>query len=98
VLLAEEASEVIHAVTKILRHGWESTHPSCDGFVNRTQLAKELGDLRAIHALFLQCGDLKNTDYVKFAVNKLQRVQKYLHEPENIALAQTCLDIHTGHG
>jgi hypothetical protein len=34
----------------------------------------------------------------KELVIKLERVQEFLHEPENIALAQTCLDIHTGYG
>lgn len=99
--LAEEAAEIVQAVTKILRHGWDSCHPDQDGhnvFSNRDQLSKELGDLRAIHALFLQSKDLRNTDYVMYAVDKLQRVQKYLHEPENIRLAQEVLEVHTGHG
>lgn len=47
-ILAEEASEVVHAVTKVLRHGFESFHPDePKGPTNREKLALELGNLEA---------------------------------------------------
>ncbi len=48
-MLAEEASEVIKAVTKILRHGYYSTNPHKpeDGD-NRQQLTREIIDFQAI--------------------------------------------------
>lgn len=98
-ILAEEAAEVVQAVTKILRHGYESVHPSCpDGYNNRVQFVKELGDLRAILAIMIQAGDVHVKDYIHAAAHKLERVQQYLHEPENKELAQACLDIHNSHG
>jgi NTP pyrophosphatase (non-canonical NTP hydrolase) len=97
-LVAEEAGEVIQAVGKILRHGWNSKHPSCPGFDNREQLAKEIGDFRGAVALLVQAHELTTLEYQMHAVSKLQRVQKYLHCQENISLAQICLDTHTGHG
>lgn len=48
-MLAEEASEVVKAVTKILRHGYYSHNPHKpkDGD-NRQQLVREIIDFRAI--------------------------------------------------
>lgn len=48
-MLAEEASEVVKAVTKILRHGYYSHNPHKpkDGD-NRQQLVREIVDFRAI--------------------------------------------------
>lgn len=48
-MLAEEASEVVKAVTKILRHGYESYNPHKphDGS-NRLQLENELNDMATI--------------------------------------------------
>lgn len=97
-LVAEEAAEVIQAVTKILRHGWTSTHPSFPEHNNREQLAKEIGDFRGAVALLTQATELTVHEYQHFALDKLKRIQKYLHCQENIDLAVEVLDIHYGHG
>lgn len=53
-MLAEECGEVIQAVGKILRHGYDSYHPDQQGvaphlrFTNRQALGKELCDLMAV--------------------------------------------------
>lgn len=50
-MLAEEASEVVQACTKILRHGFDSFDPTLDGSnppSNREHLEKELLDLIAV--------------------------------------------------
>lgn len=45
-ILAEEAAEVIQAVNKILRHGYDNWNPDRTFIqTNRTDLAKELGQL-----------------------------------------------------
>ena len=49
-LLSEECAEVIMAIGKILRHGFESRHPN-GGPTNRQTLERECGDLR--HAVLL---------------------------------------------
>lgn len=43
-MLAEECAEVIHAVTKILRHGYNSAHP-VSGVNNKHTLREELLDV-----------------------------------------------------
>ncbi len=45
-LLIEECAEVIIAVTKIQRFGWDTEEPGYG--VNCTELAKEMGDLAAM--------------------------------------------------
>jgi hypothetical protein len=59
VLLSEEAAEVIQAVGKILRHGYEDINPDkpADGD-NRTQLEMELGDFAYARRLMLVGADL----------------------------------------
>lgn len=49
-MLAEEAGEVVQAVTKILRHGYEATHPD-GGPTNRETLKRELADLAAVQRM-----------------------------------------------
>lgn len=58
-MLAEEASEVVKAVTKILRHGYESINPHKphDGR-NRDQLERELSDVSAIVHRMEALGDI----------------------------------------
>lgn len=46
-LLSEEAGEIVQAVGKILRHGYESKHPR-GGPTNRQLLQKEILDLYAV--------------------------------------------------
>lgn len=49
VMLAEECTEVAHAVTKILRHGYDSCNPfSQDCETNQEHLFRELNDLAAV--------------------------------------------------
>lgn len=49
VMLAEEAGEIVQAVTKILRHGYMSKNPdSLTGNTNRTELENELCDFLAV--------------------------------------------------
>ena len=48
-MLAEEAAEIVQAVTKILRHGPNSYHPDDpDKVSNLIHLINELGDFSAI--------------------------------------------------
>lgn len=58
-MLAEEASEVIKAVTKILRHGYYSRNPNRpDEGDNRKQLEREITDFRAIADRMEQHGEI----------------------------------------
>lgn len=47
-MLAEECAEVIQVVGEILRHGYDSHHPSDPSTTNRQLLEREMTDLRAV--------------------------------------------------
>jgi len=47
-MLAEECGEVIQVIGKILRHGYDSSHPSDRTVTNRELLGRELTDLYAV--------------------------------------------------
>ena len=80
-LLAEECGEVIQAVAKVLRHGYESTHPDKpEAGTNRDMLQRELADLRAAESLMIEAGDVYDSAIVAAALHKIARVQRYLHE------------------
>lgn len=57
--LIEEASEVIHAASKVLRHGYASYNPDDpDAGNNRRQLTSEMIDLAGAIARMEVAGDL----------------------------------------
>jgi NTP pyrophosphatase (non-canonical NTP hydrolase) len=77
-LLAEECGEVIQAVGKILRHGYESTHPNFTE-TNRTQLMKEIGDIYAAVSMMTGARDLDPVTINRFSEEKTRKVRKYMH-------------------
>ena len=78
-LLAEECSEVIHIINKILRHGYESYHPAFPNLDNRGMLEKECGHVR--HAMLRACaaGDITKAHIHRWAEVKMEEVEQYLH-------------------
>ena len=77
-LLSEECAEVIMAIGKILRHGFESRHPD-GGPTNRQTLERECGDLRYAVLLMTSSGDLREENIAESAAAKARRVVQYLH-------------------
>jgi len=77
-LLAEEMGEAIQAIGKVLRHGYESTHPE-GGPTNREELEHECGDVR--HAMIRLCdaGDLDKQRIHDCADMKAKTVSRYMH-------------------
>ena len=77
-MLSEEAGEVIQAIGKILRHGYESTHPD-GGPSNRRLLEKELGDLsHATNRMIVE----QDVDEYYIDIERQKKaitVKKYLH-------------------
>lgn len=59
-MLAEEAGEVVQAVTKILRHGYMSSYDN--GETNQAALERELGDMAAVLRLMMLRGDIPPYD------------------------------------
>ncbi len=60
-MLAEEASEVVQGVCKILRHGYASYHPDNPQLDNRALLMNELADLNAVQLLMEGSRDVFRT-------------------------------------
>ena len=60
-MLAEEASEIVKACTKILRHGYQSTNPykPREG-TNEDMLNTEINQMLAIRCRMYELGDLKS--------------------------------------
>ncbi len=79
-ILAEEASEVIKAVTKILRHGYISYNPDAvnDGD-NRGQLCAELGDFKASLDTMIAQDDVDGFLIEDARQARLARFNKYTH-------------------
>jgi NTP pyrophosphatase (non-canonical NTP hydrolase) len=84
-LLAEEAAEVVHAVGKILRHGYDSTNPDVDQEVsNRSKLTEECGDFLAAMRLATEAQDFDEDDVRSYMATKLRKIGRYLHhQPES---------------
>lgn len=76
--LAEECGEVVQIIGKILRHGYNETHPD-GGPTNLVLLHKELGDVIGITKLMCNGGELEAGVLQLEAANKIERVQQYLH-------------------
>ena len=80
--LAEECSEVIQAVTKIQRHGYESYHPDNPKIDNRELLEKEIGDVIAIIDLLLNSDDISDTSLEYFALEKNKKLPRFTHHQD----------------
>ena len=84
--LAEEMGEALHAIGKILRHGYRSCDPTKDPFTdenaavtNRTMLEMELGDVRAAMILLCSNDDLSKAMIHARADAKLESVRQWMH-------------------
>lgn len=77
-ILSEEAGEVVQAIGKILRHGYESEPPG-GGLANREYLEREVGDLLGVLDLMVERGDLNDLSIAKYRREKQPRMGKYLH-------------------
>lgn len=83
-ILAEECAEVVQAVTKILRHGYESAHPDeRDGLDNRHYLGVEITDVYAAVFALIEYQDMEasyvDDDAIEAAAEKKLR---YSHHQE----------------
>lgn len=59
-MLAEEASEVVQAVMKVLRHGYSAFNPhSPDSGTNEDQLNREINDFLTVRNRMIDEGDIK---------------------------------------
>lgn len=78
VLLSEECGEVIQAIGKILRHGFESAHPD-GGPTNRESLERECGDVYLAIRMLINAVDIDGNNISQRADDKAKSVNRYLH-------------------
>lgn len=85
-ILAEECGEVIQVVGKILRHGFQSTHPD-GGPTNRQQLEKEMGALFHVIVMMALCRDVDTHQIIVIhAQEKRRNLARYTHHQEDSSL------------
>lgn len=87
-VLAEECAEVIQAITKIQRHGYDSRDPTSRAEYppdNRQMLAAEIGDVMAAVEMLIDWRDVYRPDIVQATDAKRRKVQKYLHHHPALA-------------
>lgn len=78
-MLAEECSEIVQMVGKILRHGYHSYHPDRPSISNMALLERELGDLEAVVRLMAKRGDMSMSLVTAARISKMERAEQYLH-------------------
>jgi NTP pyrophosphatase (non-canonical NTP hydrolase) len=80
-LLSEECGELVQAIGKVLRHGFESYHPECRGaqITNRENLVREMGDVSAAIELLIGQTKVNGVAVHRAMVSKLDRVGSWLH-------------------
>lgn len=81
-ILAEEASEVIKVVNKIIRHGWDSTHPDptrYSGQNNRQRLENEIGDLQCILVRMMDDKDISLGEVFRHRDAKRKSAHLWMH-------------------
>ncbi len=80
--LAEECGEVIQAIGKVLRHGYESRHPM-GGETNRQALEREVGDVYATVELLVKAADLNDEEIKLNAHAKHESRKAYFHHQKH---------------
>jgi hypothetical protein len=85
-LLAEECAEVIQAVTKIQRHGYESYNPDLPDLptspTNRDDLAREIGHVYHATQRMLDARDFSGAAVDLSRRQKAAKIAQYLHHQE----------------
>lgn len=76
-ILAEEAAEVIQAVTKILRFGKDDHHPDSTK-INTVSLATEIGEFDHVVTRLIGLGVISHEDIHKGDLRKGDRLKYYL--------------------
>lgn len=78
-LLVEELGEAIHAVGKILRHGYRTNPLLKHGPTNREALERELADIRVAMGMLANASDISWAKILKMEYEKVNAIGKYLH-------------------
>lgn len=78
-MLAEEASEIVQAATKALRHGYNSHDPTGQKLgSNKDQLFREIEDLKAVLFIMINADDFAGVPRQNIEI-LAQRKLRYTH-------------------
>jgi hypothetical protein len=79
-LLAEQMGQAIHAIGKVLRHGYEGTNPlTPKGPTNRDWLEREVAHVYVAASMMFDAGDIRRIACSVHEVEKREDVHRYLH-------------------
>ena len=73
-ILQEESAEVIQAVSKVFRFGWDS---EWDGQTNKEHLEEEVGDYLAMVQIMVDTGMLDTFAIDTAKQNKIEKLKKW---------------------
>ena len=73
-ILQEESAEVIQAVSKVFRFGWDS---EWDGQSNREHLEEEVGDYLAMVQIMVDTGMIDTFAVDTAKQNKIEKLKKW---------------------
>lgn len=76
-ILLEESAEVIQAVSKVFRFGWDSCHPDKPNFTNKEHLTEELGDLLCMVKILVDKGIIDELMLATAAQYKMTKLKKF---------------------
>lgn len=76
-ILAEEAAEVIHRISKALRFSLNDKEPG-NSLSNLQRIEYELGDMQAVIQRLIAIGLLNPTAIVQYSMNKHTKLDRYL--------------------
>lgn len=77
-ILAEECGEVVQAVGKIIRHGYDNYHPKNPDVDNREHLEREIADVIAMVSILWATNDITMPDDEQ-VMAAVKRKMKYMH-------------------
>lgn len=82
-ILSEECAEVIQAISKIHRFGFDSCHPDTPEKNNIDHLTEELGDLQCMINLLVKNKVVSRARLDSAAEAKLEKLRKWSNIREN---------------
>jgi len=73
----EECAEVVQAISKIFRFGFDAHHPDQPDKTNKQRLEEELGDLQCMISLMIEFGIVDEYALQKAEVNKHAKLKRW---------------------
>lgn len=87
--LMEECGEVVQMIGKVLRHGYEDWSPhDTTRTTNRTNLAREVGDLSAVIDTMRFANDIGDDTITAAADAKMKKLPLWTHHQTGSQLAE----------